>query len=724
MVNKIQLGEQWYILATSSPADERRRVLKHGDSFALFDRFGDIQSVGMGEEGLYHGDTRFLSHQELLINGVRPMFLNSSVKESSGLFIIELMNPDLTSKGGKTVEKGLLHIFRAKLLWQDACYEHIRVVNFGLESVEAHLSIDFGADFADIFEVRGFDRSRKGDLLPPECSRNKVLLAYHGLDQSLRKTHVHFDPEPQTIAAAGVEYDIKLPPKGEVHLYMTVRCEMKGQENQNAELLDYVGALRQASAFIETHLKERCKINTSNELVNDWLERSASDLVMLTSSLPEGDYPYAGVPWYSTTFGRDGIITAHECLWIDPNLAKGVLGFLAVTQATESDPSRDAEPGKILHEARKGELAALDEVPFRRYYGTVDATPLFVGLAGAYYERTGDLEFIRSIWPNILRALEWIDKYGDVDGDGFVEYARKSKTGLEQQGWKDSHDSIFHRDGSFAKAPIALCEVQGYVYAAKLHAADLADLLGNTSLANRLREAAELLKRNFNEAFWCEEIGTYAIALDGSKQQCKVRSSNAGHALWTGIASQEYAERVAAQLLGSDAFSGWGIRTISKNESRYNPMSYHNGSIWPHDNALTAAGFARYGLTDMAMKVFAAMFDVSLEVDQHRLPELFCGFEKRSGEGPTMYPVACSPQAWAAATVYYLLQACLGLSFDPKRSEVRFRHPQLPPFMETMEIRDLRVMGATLDLRLQRYPNNVGINIVRKKGKAEVVIIA
>jgi glycogen debranching enzyme len=724
MANKIQLGEQWYILATSSPADERRRVLKHGDSFALFDRFGDIQSVGMGEEGIYYGDTRFLSHHELLINGVRPMFLNSSVKESSGLFIIELMNPDLASDGNKTVEKGLLHIFRAKLLWHGTCYEHIRVVNFGMENVQARLSIEFGADFADIFEVRGFERSCRGETMPPQCTRNAVVLDYCGLDKTERKTHIHFDPEPQSLVANRAEYEISLLPKEETHFYMTVRCDSVGQPKQNSEVLDYMGALRQASASIDGHLKERCKIGTSNELVNDWLDRSASDLVMLTSTLPEGDYPYAGVPWYSTTFGRDGILTAHELLWIDPKLARGVLGFLAATQATETDPSRDAEPGKILHEARKGELAALDEVPFRRYYGTVDATPLFVGLAGAYYERTGDLEFIRSIWPNILNALDWIDKYGDVDGDGFVEYARRSKTGLEQQGWKDSHDSIFHRDGSFARAPIALCEVQGYVYDAKLQAAKLAELLGNTSLANRLRDAAQLLKRNFNEAFWCEEIGTFAIALDGDKQHCKVRSSNAGHALWSGIASQEFAERVAEQLLGSDSFSGWGIRTISRNESRYNPMSYHNGSIWPHDNALIAVGFARYGLTDMAMKIFTAMFDVSLAVDQHRLPELFCGFEKRGGEGPTLYPVACSPQAWAAGSVYYILQACLGLSFDPERAEIRFRHPQLPVFMDTMEIRDLVLMGASLDLRLQRYPNNVGINVVRKTGKAEVVIIA
>jgi glycogen debranching enzyme len=722
MVEKIRLGEQWYILATSSPTDERRRVLKHNDLFAMFDRFGDIQPIGLGEEGIYHGDTCFLSHQELQIEGVRPMYLNSTVKDDNGLFIVELMNPDLHPDGKNPISKGDLHIFRAKLLWNNACYEHVRVVNYGLVPIEARLSLEFGADYKDIFEVRGFSRERRGKMLEPEISERELLLGYRGLDDLIRRTRITFDPPPERLSSNRADYRISLEPKAEVHIYATVGCEHDGDAVQGST--DYFGAFTELNRSVSARLNNRCRLSTSDPLFNNWVDRSTADLVMLTTSRPEGDYPYAGLPWYSTTFGRDGILTAREYLWIDPSMAKGVLAFLAATQATEFDAARDAEPGKILHEARQGELAALNEIPFGRYYGTVDATPLFVGLAGAYYERTGDLEFIRGIWDNIRKALYWIDEYGDRDGDGFVEYARYSETGLAQQGWKDSNDSVFHQDGRLADAPIALCEVQGYVYEAKLRAAELAHLLGDTALAHKLQSAAEQLKKNFNEAFWCEEIGTYALALDGKKQQCRVPSSNAGHTLWSGIASPEYAARISEQLLSEQFFCGWGIRTIPVEESRYNPMAYHNGSVWPHDNALIAEGMARYGFTGRAMQVFSALREASLYMDQKRMPELFCGFEKRPDEGPTLYPVACSPQAWAAATVFSLLQACLGLSFDPHKPEIRFRHPQLPPFLERVEIRDLTINGSSVDLLLQRYPNNVGVNVIRKTGPAEVVVVA
>jgi glycogen debranching enzyme len=725
MVEKIQLGDQWYILATSSPEDERTRVLKHNDTFALFDRFGDIQPIGLGEGGIYYGDTRFLSHQELLIDGARLMYLNSTVKDSNSLLITELMNPDLHPNGKSTILKGTLHIFRGMLLWNTACYEHVRIVNYGLEPVEATVSMEFGADYRDIFQVRGIKREKRGKDLPTQIGTDELVLGYRGLDELTRRTRITFDPVPTKLTRNCAAFKVSMPPQGEAHLYATIACELGEQEKQaTRNPTDYFETLQLASAAIGGRLKNRCTIATSNALFNHWIDRSASDLVMLTSTLPQGDYPYAGVPWYSTTFGRDGILTAREYLWIDPSISKGVLQFLADTQATEHNREQDAEPGKILHEARKGEMAELKEVPFRHYYGTIDATPLFIGLAGAYYQRTGDLDFIRGIWPNIKRALYWIDHYGDSDGDGFVEYARGTDEGLENQGWKDSHDSVFHRDGPLARAPIALCEVQGYVYEAKLRAARLADLLGEPALARQLEDAAHLLKKNFNEAFWCDQIGSYAIALDGEKRQCAIPSSNAGHTLWSGIATAERAKKIADQLMSDEFFCGWGIRTIGNRAIRYNPMAYHNGSVWPHDNALIADGMAQYGFTDKAMKVFSGLFEASLFMDQYRMPELFCGFSQRPSEGPTLYPVACSPQAWAAASVFYLLKACLGVSFQPDTSEIRFKHPRLPPFLETLEIKGLSVNGAIVDLRLQRYPNNVGINVVRKEGNAQVVVVA
>jgi len=723
MMEKIRLGEHWYILATASSTDERRRVLKHNNTFAVFDLFGDAHSIGPRGAGLYRGDTCFLSRQELLIEGIRPLFLNSNVKDDSGLFIIELMNPDLYPAGGSHIEKGTLHIFRAKLLWDDACYEHVRVVNYGLEAVEITLSMAFGADYSDIFEVRGFQRGRRGEPLAPEVGAQEVLLGYRGLDGTLRKTRIRCDPAPSALSADQADFRIALPPKGEAHCYVSTHCLPDGAE-RTPSAPHYKAAYTRIETEVARLASGRCRIATSDPMFNSWLDRSMADLQMLTTALPQGPYPYAGLPWYATTFGRDGILTAREFLWIDPGLARGVLAFLAANQATGHDPARDAEPGKILHEARSGELAALDEIPFRRYYGTVDATPLFIGLAGAYYERTGDLDFIRTIWSNIRQALHWIDHYGDRDGDGFVEYARHTDQGLAQQGWKDSHDSVFHADGRLAEAPIALCEVQGYVYDARLQAARLARLLREPALAQELERQAQQLKQKFNQAFWCEPIGSYALALDGEKRQCAVAASNAGHALWSDIAEPHYARRVADRLLREDSFCGWGVRTLASREVRYNPMAYHNGSVWPHDNALIADGLARYGFTGKAMAVFAGLREASLFMDQHRMPELFCGFEQRPGEGPTLYPVACSPQAWSAAAVFYLLQACLGLSFDPEKQEIRFRNPQLPAFLDSVTISNLAIGNGSVDLGLQRYPNNVGVNLLRKEGKAEVVIVA
>ena len=385
-------------------------------------------------------------------------------------------------------------------------------------------------------------------------------------------------------------------------------------------------------------------------------------------------------------------------------------------------PEQDAEIGKILHETRKGEMAALKEIPYGRYYGSIDATPLFIMLAGAYYERTGDIAFIKQIWPNIDLALQWIDHAGDLDGDGFVEYSRRSKGGLIHQGWKDSQDAVFHADGSSAEGPIALCEVQGYVFAAKRRAARLALMLGHTEQSRCLLKEADKLRTQFERSFWCNDLSSYALALDGFKQPCRVRTSNAGHCLWTGIAEQKHGMRTAMTLVGDEFFNGWGVRTVATTETRFNPMAYHNGSVWPHDNALIAAGMAAYGFKQGALKILCGLFDASLFLDRHRLPELLCGFQRSPGEGPTLYPVACSPQTWSSVAVFLLLQSCLGLQIEAPRSRLSFSQPVLPPFLEHIEIKNLRIGDAEVDLLLEHHAKDVGINILRREGKVGIVV--
>jgi glycogen debranching enzyme len=426
------------------------------------------------------------------------------------------------------------------------------------------------------------------------------------------------------------------------------------------------------------------------------------------------------VPWFSAPFGRDGLIAALQSLWVAPELARGVLSYLAARQADAVSPERDAQPGKILHEVRDGEMAALGEIPFGRYYGSHDATPLFVMLAGAHYRHTGDLELASDLWPNVEAALAWIDGPADPDHDGLIEYARRQPTGLVQQGWKDSDDSIFHADGTLAEGPIALCEIQGYVFAARQAAADLAAALGHEGRAGELRAQAERLRVQFEESFWDEELGSYGIALDGDKRLCRVPTSNPGHCLWTGIASEERAASVVEQLLDDAMFSGWGMRTVAAGQSRYNPMSYHDGSIWPHDNAISALGMARYGHVGAAGTVMQGLFDASRHFELARMPELFCGFTRRPGEGPTHYPVACSPQSWAAGAVFMLLQACMGLEIDALESTVRISNARLPAFLDHLELENLVVGDALLSLRVQRQGDGVEVDILERRGSVSV----
>jgi len=719
----IRVRDAFYIRSSSSRIDVRTRVLKQGDTFAVFDRFGDIDTFGTGELGMYYQDTRFLSRLTLKLGKDRPLLLSSTVREDNAVLAVDATNPDVCRNGETVIPRGTVHIFRSKILWKRTCQERLRIHNFGRVPMDFSFSLEFDADFADIFELRGMTRERRGRRLETKIAQDEVVLAYEGLDRRPRRTRIVFDPLPTRLSESAANYQIRLEPGEDASYRWVIACEVDADSRGQIKPC-YEKVVQEAASATESAHARQPLIFTSNEQFNDWLNRSLADLEMMRTETPYGPYPYAGVPWFSTEFGRDGIITALQCMWFDPSLARGVLAYLAATQADTENPEQDAQPGKILHETRAGEMAVLGEIPFKRYYGTIDATPLFIVLAGAYYRRTGDRAFVESIWPNVERALSWIDRYGDIDSDGFVEYTRKSKLGLINQGWKDSHDAVFHADGASAEGPIALCEVQGYVYAAKLAAAELAKLFGDDARARDLSRQAKTLLRRFEESFWCDELSTYALALDGRKKPCRVRTSNAGHCLFAGIASAEHARRVAATLTHETSFSGWGIRTVATSEARYNPMSYHNGSVWPHDNSLIAAGFARYDLKESAAIVLAGLLDASLFFDLHRLPELFCGFPRRPGEAPTLYPVACAPQSWASAAVFLLLQACLGLSVSASERRLTFSKPILPRFLQQVTIRGLKVADGRADLLLTRHDEgDVGVNVLRREGALDIVVL-
>jgi glycogen debranching enzyme len=713
-------GDAHHILADSSLTDERIRVLKHGDTFGLFDQYGDIRPSRKGEAGLYHDGTRFLSRFLLEFEGARPFLLSSTVRDDNDQLSVALTNPDLSREGRVYLPMGALHLAWRKFLWMGTLYQELRVENHGMQPVDATIGMQFAADFADIYEVRGLKREARGNDLIPQLTDREVTLGYRGLDGVVRRTVLQFTPQPQRLAAGGAGFDIALAPKQAILLYIAVGCE---REPERPRLLVFERARADARAQLDSQVAQFCAIETGNGQFDALVRRATSDLHMMTTVLPTGLYPYAGVPWFNTPFGRDGIITALECLWLNPNLARGVLSYLASTQAVDLVPEQDAEPGKILHETRKGEMAALKEMPFGRYYGSVDSTPLFVVLAGAYYERTGDRRLIEEIWPNIEAALLWIERYGDRDGDGFIEYDRLSSNGLLHQGWKDSDDAIFHADGRPARGPIAVCEVQGYAYAAWRAGAVLAAALCRPAFATKFASHAEKLRTRFEDVFWCDELSTYALALDGDKQPCRVRSSNAGQCLLSEIAAADRAVKVGQSLLRREMFSGWGIRTVGITEPRYNPMGYHVGSVWPHDNALIAFGMARYGMASEAARVFVGLFDAAMYFDLHRIPELFCGFPRDEGQGPILYPVACAPQAWSAAAVFLMFQACLGLRADAIESKISLTRPCLPPFLRQAKITGLQVGSASADLFVVRHEHDVAVSVVRRDGDIDVAVL-
>lgn len=697
------------------------RILKHDDTFGVFDQHGNI-NLTFNEQGVFHHDTRYLSKLAVRLNGETPILLGSAVRDDNAMLSVNMANRGVEAgeTEGEGIRFGTLHIERSIYICGDCCYDSIRIRNYGSDAVNATLSIDFGADFRDIFEVRGELRSKRGEMHEPEVERGRVRLSYTGLDHLKRTTQLMWSPAPEELSGARAVYHLDIPGGQEISLRCTIAMQ---QGDEYPECIVHEDALALIIRECNLIQDRASRIITSNVEFNAWIYHSYADLNMLTTHMGNGHYyPYAGVPWYSTVFGRDGLIAALQTLWCDPELARGVLRFLAAHQAEDYDPSRDAEPGKIVHEMRRCEMAATGEVPFCEYYGSVDATPLFVMLAGVYYRTTADRETIEEIWPNILRALHWMEHDGDHNGDGFLDYKRQSEGGLVNQGWKDSFDSIMHADGELVQGPVSLVEVQGYAYAARRGAAMLARVLGHDDIARDLDARADRLRRRFDQMFWCEQIQQYALALDGHNRRCTVRSSNPGQCLITGIVPPHRARAVAETLMADDMFSGWGVRTLSTTSARYNPTSYHNGSVWPHDNSIIAAGLARYGFTEYALRIMTSLFHVSTWMQRHRLPELFSGFERQDKVGPVGYPVACSPQAWASGGVFLMLRAALGMSIDAPNRAVRLTRPTLPESIDEMWIEGMRIGDAMLDLALTRRNDTVDVAVLRQEGDVQVIV--
>lgn len=705
-------------------------VLKEGELFLTTLPNGEIPDGNMGGLGLYYRDTRYLSCLEHFMAGTKPVLLSSSTR-SSHFSQIELTNIEFKTAGGCVVPLQSIHMRLLRVL-QVSFYQRVRLINYNLFPVEFSLGVALGADYRDIFEVRGTERKHRGEMLFPVKQKSGFALRYRGLDGVTRATLFLFEPRPDQVRLGKdkvyVEFSLFLPPQRKVYLTWRVLPLLNPDEQQLTEKEDgdqvltalfTARAVDQARSYRQWQ-KECTKFQSDNEIYNRILEVGITDLRSLYTGYPEGKIIEAGVPWYAAPFGRDALIASWQTLMVNPDIARESLRFLQHYQGREIDETREEEPGKILHELRRGEMAACKEVLHTPYYGSVDATLWFVILIGAYYNWTGDHTFLEEVWDALEKALAWCRTYGDFDGDGFIEYRGKTEGGLTNQGWKDSWNAVIDREGRLATPPIALVEVQAYWYLALKYAERLYRVMGVGGEPSRLAREAEELAKRFRAHFWDPETECLGFALDGHKRLITTVVSNIGQCLFTGILAPADATRVVHRLFQPDMYSGWGIRTMSKWEKAYNPMSYHNGSVWPHDNAIIAAGLRRYDMTSYLDELVTGLFEASLHFPYYRLPELFCGFVRRPIGGPVRYPIACDPQAWAVGSVFQMLQAMLGLTCDDEGLQVR--RPVLPRWLKELYISNMRVKGGTVDLEFTRSRGRTCCYLVRKEGDFRVTI--
>lgn len=717
--DEVLIGEHYYILASGVAGERPKLVLKHDEAFLVADRRGDCPQLPGGAFGFYVDGTRYLSQLELRVHGLRPLSLNAGISEDGLEAAVDLTNPDVAMAPAALLPGRSMRVARRITLYDRALHHCMRVEVFSHDRHEFVLTLQFGADFLDVFEVRGHPRERRGAMLPPRLEGDRVRIAYRGLDKVVRAAHLVFDPSPARLDETRAEFRLS-PAAGErVELALTVAA-VEGDATPTAIAFGSAAGARRA--VVRRVQEAATGLRTNHDLFNQWLARARHDLHLLLTETRDGFVPYGGIPWYVAPFGRDAVLTALQVLPFEPDIAASTLRFLARHQGTVDDEFTDQEPGRILHEYRRGEMAACGEVPFIPYYGSIDATPLFVMLFTEYVRWTADDAFARELWPAVDRALGWMETAAAAQPRGYLAYARRSPLGLVNQGWKDSHDAVMHASGRLADPPIALAEVQGYQHAALLGGAEVARLLGQEERAAGLVERARRLRERFEGDFWLPDEAFYAEALDGEGRPCRVISSNPGHLLWTGLVTPTRAQIVARRLMADDMFTGWGLRTLSSHERLYNPMSYHNGSVWPHDTALAAVGMRRYRLTAPFLTLATALFEATLQFEGFRLPELFCGFTRVDGYGPTWYPVACAPQAWAAGVPFQLVGAMLGLVPEARENQLTLARPQLPGWLAWLELNNLRIAGSRLSLRLSHGREGAAVELLSRQGDAELVV--
>ncbi len=697
-------------------------TLIDGKTFLATSVAGDIVPPGAADVGFFYEDTRFLSHLEFKLDGHRAVVLSSST-EKTFVSQIELTTGNITMRDSFDLPENTVHIRREQLLACDVLFDRYTFENFNRCPVQFIVEISCNADFVDVFQVRGLARAVHGQYYQPLVERDGLIFSYRGRDDVLRQTVVRMNPAPVEIRDGTARWELRLEPLGKTGLEITVTPCV---ENKKCRATHYV---------YDTHLQARraafkefdstsTNFSSSNSVFDEVLRNATEDFHALRIPMGGEHVIAAGIPWFATLFGRDSIIAAYQTLFLNPDLAKDTLRVLARYQASEVDDWRDAQPGKILHESREGEMTRCGEVPFGPYYGSVDATPLWLVLLSETFNWTSDDELVREMLPHAYRALDWIDNYGDIDGDGFVEYLRRSPRGLINQGWKDSWDANIHRDGRIASPPIALCEVQGYVYDVKYRMSTLLRLFGDTERADKLRREAAELARRFDKVFWSSELGFYAMALDAEKKPLEVIASNPGHLLWSRIINRERARKVTQRMMQEDMFSGWGWRTMSQQEQVFNPLSYHRGSVWPHDNSLIAHGMSLNEFREPALRVLGALFAAASEFRGYRLPELFCGVQRRPYDEPVHYPVSCSPQAWASGAIFLMLSSVLGIRPSANRRELNIIEPQLPEWLGHLHIRNLKIGNSRVGLDFTRRDHRTFCNVVDISGDKLLVNVA